>query len=104
MSRFAFKMRLVRGQELEYKRRHDGIWPELLAVLRQQGIYDYSISLDEETNSLFALQNRREAQGADALAGSDILRQWFRHMDGLLEMNPDGTPLIVPLTELFHMD
>lgn len=104
MSRFGFKMQLVRGQKEEYKKRHDEIWPELLSVLRQHGIHDYTIFLDEETCSLFALQNRQDDRKADAVVSSEVLQRWFRHMDGLLEMNPDGTPRVRSLTELFHMD
>lgn len=59
MTRYAFAMRLKPGAVEEYKRRHDEIWPELSAVLRAAGISDYSIFLDEQTLTLFAVQNRR---------------------------------------------
>jgi len=59
MTRYAFTMRLKPGAVEEYKRRHDEIWPELSAVLRAAGISDYSIFLDEQTLTLFAVQNRR---------------------------------------------
>ena len=48
-----FKMKLNPGMSEEYKKRHDNIWPELVQLLKQAGISDYSISLDEETNTLF---------------------------------------------------
>jgi L-rhamnose mutarotase len=52
MDRVAFKMKLFPGFEQEYKKRHDAIWPELSALLKETGISEYSIFLDEETNSL----------------------------------------------------
>ena len=51
----AFRMQLKPGMAEEYRRRHDEIWPELAALLRDAGIHDYSIFLDPETNALFAV-------------------------------------------------
>ena len=53
MQRVAFRMKLFKGCEAEYKKRHNEIWPELKDLLKQAGIKDYSIFLDEETNTLF---------------------------------------------------
>ena len=55
MEKFAFKMRLNPGQKEEYKRRHDEIWPELLILLKEAGISDYSIFLDDESEVLFGV-------------------------------------------------
>ena len=55
MEKFAFKMRLNPGQKEEYKRRHDEIWPELLVLLKEAGISDYSIFLDDESEVLFGV-------------------------------------------------
>ncbi len=54
MERHAFKMKLKKGFEAEYKKRHDELWPELEKVLKEAGIHEYSIFLDEETDTLFA--------------------------------------------------
>ena len=56
MNRRAFKMKLKPGVAAEYQRRHDEIWPELTALLREHGISDYSIFLDAETLTLFTVQ------------------------------------------------
>ncbi|MBD0350176.1 MAG: L-rhamnose mutarotase, partial [Flavisolibacter sp.] len=48
MQRVAFKMKLFKGCEEEYRKRHDEIWNELKYLLKQAGIKDYSIFLDEE--------------------------------------------------------
>lgn len=49
MHRVSVKMKLIKGNETEYKRRHDEIWPELKSLLKEHGIQDYSIFLDAET-------------------------------------------------------
>ena len=57
MKRFAFKMYLKQGCEKEYAKRHTAIWPELKKQLvEHQGISNYSIFGDKETNVLFAYQ------------------------------------------------
>ena len=56
MKRLAFKMYLNEGMKAEYKKRHDEIWPELKKLLKDNGVSEYSIFLDEETNYLFAFQ------------------------------------------------
>lgn len=103
MPRMAFKMYLIQGQEAEYEKRHNEIWPELVDLLHEHGVYDYSISLDETTNTLFALQNRRPNHTADEIGDVPLMQRWFKHMDGLLKTNPDGTPIVVPLREVFFM-
>ena len=54
MKREAFKMYLKPGYEAEYEKRHAAIWPELKALLSKNGVSDYSIYWDRETNILFA--------------------------------------------------
>ncbi len=56
MQRSAFKMKLKPGCEAEYQKRHNEIWPELVKMLKDSGVYDYSIFWDKETNILFAVQ------------------------------------------------
>ncbi len=43
MTRQAFKMFLKPGFEAEYQKRHNEIWPELKKLLKDAGVYDYSI-------------------------------------------------------------
>jgi L-rhamnose mutarotase len=103
MEKIAFKMYLRPGQELEYKRRHDEIWPDLVKLLQQAGISDYSIYLDEETSVLFAVLWRTAGHRMDALPKSGLMQRWWRHMADIMEANPDGSPRQAPLREMFHM-
>ncbi len=58
----AAKLKLKPGMGDEYKKRHDAIWPELSKAIRDAGISDYSIFLDEETGTLFAVQKVDDEQ------------------------------------------
>lgn len=103
MQRYAFKMYLNPGVKAEYQRRHDKIWPDLVALLRDAGVTNYSIHLDAETNILFAYLERRDGHTMDALASAPVMRLWWDHMKDLMRTHPDGAPVAEPLSELFFM-
>jgi L-rhamnose mutarotase len=96
-------MQLYAGQMAEYKRRHDAIWPELVALLHTAGVSDYSIHLDEETNHMIGILTRTEDHGMDALPDHPVMQKWWDHMGDIMETNADGSPIAVSLTPLFHM-
>ena len=104
MRRAAFKMKLNPGQAEEYKKRHDEIWPELKKLLKDNGINDYSIFLDEETNTLFAVQKQDGSGSSQDLGKTDIVKKWWAYMAAVMETNTDNSPVSVPLREVFHLD
>ena len=104
MQRIAFKMKLNPGQLEEYKKRHDEIWPELRKLLKDNGISDYSIFLDEETNILFAIQKQDGNSSSQDLGSTEIVKKWWAYMADVMETNPDNSPVSVPLKEVFYME
>jgi L-rhamnose mutarotase len=104
MKRRAFKMKLKPGYEQEYENRHNAIWPELVELLSKAGISDYSIFLDKETLTLFAVQKLKDDNTADTLANKAVMRKWWDYMADIMECNPDNSPVVRELTEVFHMD
>ena len=76
MKREAFKMDLKPGCEAEYEKRHAAIWPELKALLSQNGVSDYSIYWDKETNILFAFQKTEGGAGSQDLGNTEIVQKW----------------------------
>ncbi len=104
MKRVAFKMQLKPGYEAEYKKRHDEVWPDLAQLLKEAGISNYSIFLDEETLTLFGVQELSDNNTADTLPETDIMKKWWAYMKDLMDCNPDNSPVVTPLEEVFHMD
>jgi L-rhamnose mutarotase len=104
MEQIAFRMRLNTGQAAEYKRRHDEIWPELVSLLHDAGISDYSIFLDPETHALFAVLRRTAGHGMEQLPAAAVMQRWWAFMGDIMETNPDSSPVVVPLLPVFHMD
>ena len=97
-------MKLNTGQTAEYKKRHDEIWPELKKLLKENGISDYSIFLDEETNILFAVQKQDGSGSSQDLGSTEIVKKWWAYMADVMETNADNSPVSVSLKEVFHMD
>ena len=104
MEQIAFTMQLLPGHAQEYQRRHDEIWPELSALLREAGISDYSIFLDETTNVLFAVLRRRADHTLDALPQTELMQRWWRHMADIMVVHADRSPVQTPLRAVFHLD
>ena len=102
--RIAFKMKIKPGCAAEYKKRHDALWPELKKLLAGVGIYDYSIFLDEETNTLFAVQKTKRSEGSQDLAKNEIVQRWWRYMADIMDTNPDYSPVSIPLKEVFRLE
>jgi L-rhamnose mutarotase len=104
METIAFRMVLNPGQRAEYERRHDEIWPDLIAALKSAGVSDYSIWLDEETNHLFGILKRPRDHGMDSLPKEAVMRKWWDYMADVMAVEPDNTPVQVPLVRVFHME
>ena len=98
MKRFAFKMYLKSGCEHEYERRHAAIWPELVQMIKDAGVSNYSIFWDKDTNILFGYQ---ECEGEGSSQDTDdvdpITQKWWDMMADIMEVNPDNSPVTIPL-------
>jgi L-rhamnose mutarotase len=103
MQQIAFKMQLKPGTAVEYQRRHDAIWPELATLLRESGVRDYSIFLDEATGVLFAVLRREDGHAMAALPQHPLMRRWWQHMSDLMETQLDASPVTVSLAPVFHL-
>ena len=99
--RNAWVMKLKPGNEALYKRRHDDIWPEMLALMKTGGTSNFSIY--RYGLLLFAYQelDRAYAPGAPI---DPIVWRWWEMMAPLMETNPDFSQVTEPLEEMFHAD
>lgn len=92
-----FKMKLYEGQEAEYEKRHNQLWPEMKDMIHEYGGKNYTIFLDKETLTLFGYieieDEERWAKGADTA----INRKWWDFMADIMETNPDNSPVSIDL-------
>lgn len=102
--RKAFRMSVHPGREAEYARRHQPIWAELEAVLREHGVREYSIFLDPQTRDLFGYVEIEDEARWNAIADTDVCRRWWTSMRELMPSHDDDRPVSRELTEVFRLD
>ncbi|PWT97664.1 MAG: L-rhamnose mutarotase [Bacteroidetes bacterium] len=103
MKRVAFRMKLNKGCEAEYERRHSEIWPELQNLLKQKSISEYSIFLDKETLFLFGYMKISDPKLMDELPAHPLMQKWWDYMKDIMETNADSSPVVKPLEEVFYL-
>lgn len=103
MKRLAFRMKLFKGSEEEYRRRHDALWPELKDCLKKAGIMEYSIFLDPETCDLFGFMKVTDEEQLDRLSDQPVMQKWWVYMKDLMETGPGDVPVTVALQEVFYL-
>ena len=104
MIRKALVMQVHPGKHAEYRKRHNPIWPELEATLREHGAHNYSIFLDSATNQLFAYVEIESQKRWDSVAKTAICKKWWKHMREIMPSNQDNSPVSKELKEVFHME
>jgi L-rhamnose 1-epimerase len=103
MIRKAFIMSVNPGQADEYARRHQPIWEELAAVLKQHGAHNYSIFHDPSTNQLFGYVEIEDQARWDAVAQTEVCQRWWKYMSDIMPSNPDNSPVSREIREVFHL-
>ncbi|MFO7936374.1 MAG: L-rhamnose mutarotase [Kiritimatiellia bacterium] len=104
MIRKAFVMQVNPGKQEEYIKRHNAIWTELEAALKERGAHNYSIFLDNETNQLFGYVEIEDEERWNNVADTEICRKWWKYMSDIMPSNPDNSPVSKELKEVFHLN
>ncbi len=105
MEKYAWRARIVDGAAEEYKRRHFEIWPEMLEVLKEAGIVNYTIWLSG--NELFGYYECEKGiqYAAKVQAESPTVKKWDEYMKDILIMEKDPVTGAQPqLEKLFEMN
>lgn len=100
--RFAWVMKLKPGQEAEYKRKHDEIWPEMVALLKSQGVSNYSIYRYDLL--LFAYLEKPDNAPSQTDGVDPVVLKWWQWMEPHMETYPDARPKSWPVEEMFRLD
>ena len=105
MERYAWKATVKEGMLGEYTRRHNEIWPELVAVLKQAGIANYTIC--NTGNELFGYYECEKgvAYAEKVQAESPVVDRWNDYMKDILELEMDPVTGAQPkLEQVFRLD
>lgn len=73
-------------------------------LLKETGVSDYYIFWDKETNLLFAVQEQGGESGSQDLGTNPIVKKWWDYMADIMDVNPDNSPVSIPLKEVFYME
>lgn len=105
MEKYAWRARIIDGAAEEYKRRHSEIWPEMLEVLKEAGIVNYTIWLSG--NELFGYYECEKGiqYAAKVQAESPTVKKWDEYMKDILIMEKDPVTGAQPqLEKVFEMN
>ena len=89
MERYAWKAQIRAGTRAEYIKRHDEIWPEMKKLLKDAGIRNYSIWLEDTTLFGYYECEQGIAYAAKAQSQSDLVAKWDEYMKDILIMEKD---------------
>lgn len=104
MIRKAFLMWVNPDQHAEYEKRHSPIWPQLHKVLKDHGVHNYSIFLDQETSQLFGYVEIEDQARWNAIANTPECKKWWAYMKDIMPYNADGSPKSRELKDVFHIE
>lgn len=91
------------GFEEEYEKRHNPIWAELEAVLREHGVVSYTIFLHAETRQLFAVVEISDEALWRTLPENAVCKKWWKYMAPIMPSREDHSPIAIPLKEVFRL-
>lgn len=81
MQRVGFRLQVQPSMMDEYVRRHEQVWPEMLAALRETGWTNYSLFLDRSDGTLFGYFETPDLEKAKSgMASREINEKWQADM------------------------
>jgi L-rhamnose mutarotase len=106
MQRVCFLLKVRPERLAEYKERHQAVWPEMLAALRETGWRNYSLFLRDDGLLVGYLETPDFAAALRGMAGQEINARWQREMGQFFEALDGRRPDegMVRLDEVFHLE
>ena len=105
MKRICFILQVKPDRLEEYKARHQTVWPEMQAALRETGWNNYSLYLRSD-GLLVGYLETEDFEGARAgMAKREVNERWQREMAAFF-VQPEGVlpdRAMQPLEEVFHL-
>ena len=106
MQRVCFLLKVRTDRLDEYRRRHEQVWPEMLAALSTTGWHNYSLFLRDDGLLVGYVETPDLDAALEGMARTDVNARWqaemaefFEDLDG---RRPDESFLTLP--EIFHLD
>ena len=104
MQRICFLMEIIPGQEDEYQRRHDAIWPELVSELQRAGVRNYTLFRRGTTVIAYAECHPDAATAFGQVGASEVNARWARWFTDVLAQHTGQDGGLVEAGEVWHLD
>ena len=106
MERVCFLLKVRPERLAEYKERHQSVWPEMMAALRETGWHNYSLFLREDGLLAGYLETPDFDAALKGMAARGVNERWQREMAPFFEALDGRRPDegMLRLDEVFHLD
>ena len=104
MARVGFKMQLKAGNEVEYKRRHDEIWPELVEAIENAGLKNYSLFRRDNQVTAYVECHPDIATAFGKIGATDVNERWSKWFEDVILSLVDDNGDLYWADEVWHLD
>lgn len=104
MERYCFTFELKPGAEAEYKRRHDEIWPEMLAALKESGIHNYTLFRRGLLVIGYAECEPTAKEAFARMGATDVDARWSRWFEDVIARRVEADGAAMVAEEVWHLD
>jgi L-rhamnose mutarotase len=104
MERLCFTFEIYPGQEEEYKRRHDEIWPELVEALTESGLRNYTLFRRDLQVVGYVECHPDVATAFGKLSGYEVNTRWATWFEEVIAKLVDENGDLFRLEEVWHLD
>jgi L-rhamnose mutarotase len=104
LQRICFLMDLIPGREDEYQRRHDEIWPELVAELQKAGVRNYTLFRRDTTVIAYAECHPDAATAFGRVGATEVNARWSEWFADVLARLRDENGELIEASEVWHLD
>ncbi len=106
MERVCFLLKVRPEKLAEYKERHQTVWPEMLAALRETGWTNYSLFLRGDGLLVGYLETPNFEKARAGMASREVNGRWQNEMAPFFEALEGRRPDegLLRLEEVFHLE
>lgn len=104
MQRYCFTFTLEPGQEAEYQRRHDEIWPEMVEALRESGVSNYTLFRRGTTVIAYCECEPSPEVAFGRMGETEVNARWQVWFEDVIDSIADADGRLFEAAEVWHMD
>lgn len=104
MERYCFTFELKPGQEAEYQRRHDEIWPEMVSALEASGISNYTLFRRGTTVIAYCECEPDAATAFGRMGETEVNARWSKWFEDVIESLTDEDGRLFEAEEVWHLE